>query len=204
MEKKIIDDEFDKAENFNSYSNSTRVTKNDSVYYINSKGENIRPTFGCGGSYSAFSYFIPYKKNGKIGFQRTKRVKSTVNKDSIIYIKTPAIWDNFKENGKRFSALLKDNKWRIVNWDLELVSATFYDSVITSENDRKEGQFLVKKDTKWGALNFKGEKLIDTKYYKLDYFIGNYAKAWLNPTFWFYIDKKGTEYYTERKCKFSN
>jgi len=174
------------------------------VFLLNLKGEKLHINsngglgdcwLGCDGSVGFMNYFHTYTKNNNIGFTSCKRIKTKTGKDSIINSLTLAIWDDFIENNYRLAGVLKDGKWGVINLKNEVIIGYIYDDLTVSPNEDLGGQFKVKLNTKWGLLDRFGNVVIAPKYYKIDYFRGNYAKAWITETFWFYIDKDGKEYY---------
>lgn len=193
--KKVIKEKFDKAYGFNSYTSYSRVTKNGKEYCIDKNGDKTRCITYCSGPRSIMSYFHKYSKNGKIGVYYFKPILTPQGKDSVEKVVLPAIWDSFYENNYGFAIVEQDGKFGIINKKFELIVSYKYDKILTTQSNRKSGQFKIFEDGKWGLLNRQGKMLIEPKYYKIDFFNRNVTKAWLDNNFWFYIDKKGFEFY---------
>lgn len=196
--KKCFKEKFDKARGFNTVQQAY-VTNNEETYCINLQGKKTRCQGYCDGSIDLKSYFHKYSKNGKIGLTiydsqiRPKNISIDENK------KTPPIWDKFIENQNGLAAVLKDGKWGIIDTKLKLISEYKYDTIITRDNERTNGDFKVKINDNWGLLDRKGRTILEPIYFKTAYSRGSLIRVWTSNDYWYYIHKNGTEYHDKRR-----
>lgn len=181
---------YDAASSFNRLGYAS-VVINEKKYCIDPKQNKVACVKGCGliVSSSVGSLQI-FRKGGKIGLYINKSILQDGKKVTELI---PPTWDSLIENSLGYAAVKIDSQWAIINDIGEYMTPFLYDNI---EINRSNGYFKVMKNNKYGLLDFRGDVVCQPKYHKLNFFSKNHlAKAWLNKNFWFYIDKKGREYY---------
>ncbi len=149
----------------------------------------------CGGANGSFKYFRWYEKDGKFGLYVPNYNWETgqiIKRDTIL-----PIWDTVIENYHQYAAVKKDSLWAIINTAGEYKTGYEFSYASTNRYNFGNYEFMIMKNGKYGFLNYKGELLIEPKYFKVTFFKGGYAKAYLSSNFWGYIDKKGQEYFKQ-------
>lgn len=169
------------------------VKINDSTYCVNSKLEKVKCIYygGCGTKGKQICIHFTYSLNNKIGL-----VLDYYDDKGVTYDTLPAIWTNFISNENCLFAVRNDSLWGfavrvdsnvnlIINYQFEKVKKQFHSDYFTIINDNR-----------YGFVSSDGSVVVYPKYEKLndftDYFV---TKAYIDNSFWFYVDIKGNEYY---------
>ena len=193
---------FDKVKNF-GLGRTASVWKNNKRYCINLKGKKSNCRSGCVGVIGIAKVFQTYRIGENIGIVKYEIVKNEEGNMVEKIDSLPPIWNDLKENQKGYAAVKKDSLWGIINKAGELVIDYKYELIEVLPIAYKRNKFFrIKENGKYGFLNVEGKLVVEPKYHKVEFYTqSKIAKAWVNDTFWGYIDEAGKEFFKINKKK---
>ncbi len=186
---------YDELGKFNSIYNDVQVKKNDSVYYINRKGEWVDITktrnFGvCGGAKSVsirFNARIIKNKNGLYGLFSEGRSEGN---DTLL----PCVYKQINSTYTSNFAILVKEKYSLYNTANEKMVLVDCDSISFYKESEQTYWILYRKKEITGIIHPYGREQIEINYKTIKIITGDFIYITDDKNQAYYINYKGKKY----------